>query len=319
MVNERRRSVEQTTLRSTIVNTIYRTTFFDSQRFLRMSLPILFINHCLPKYAIFFKSKMHFTAYDRIEVFMREIALATGVENKNIIDYLKSQIKTKIDFCENIVTDYCDSNFYYLLLAFEEKYSEVVERIIRETIIEYIESVYKVKYLKRKIKNPISDTLTYDAYIKVLSVFDKATDISALENIIMLNETLFIDSFLEFRLAPLKHHWDNLAELSSDNITLFNSSTFLDIIRFLISTMENSVYKVKVVYDGEHFSVYNVPSENANVTKIADCNSSIDLVSSVINACPNYIDIYLKGSNNCEAVDFLSNVFTNRIKIYMKN
>lgn len=262
---------------------------------------------------------MHFTAYDRIEVYMREIALASGVSNKEIIDFLTANIKTKLDFCKTIVTNYSDSNFSYLLFACEDSYVQACESILRDIIVEYIESVYKVNYLKKKIKNPIGDNLTFDAYIKVLSIFDKSTDESALNNIIMLNQTLFIDSFLEFRLVPLKRHWDNLAELSSDNISLFNSSTFLDIIRFLINTMDNIVYKVKVVYDGENFSVYNMKSENDSVTKIAECKNSLDLITNVLNACPNYIDVYLKEQEECEAVSFLSNVFSNRLKIYMKS
>ena len=58
--------------------------------------------------------------------------------------------------------------------------------------------------------------------------------------------------------CPLKKHWSNLASVSSDNISLFNSGTFVDVIRFLINTMESMVYKVKVVCDGENFSVYNI-------------------------------------------------------------
>ena len=76
------------------------------------------------------------------------------------------------------------------------------------------------------IKNPLSDSLAYNAYVKVLAVFDKATDTNALKDIIVFSQTFFIDSFLEFRLAPLKTHWRNLANLSSDNIALFNSQSF---------------------------------------------------------------------------------------------
>ena len=211
------------------------------------------------------------------------------------------------------------SNFSYLLFACEDTYVDPCESILKDIIVEYIESIYKVDYLKRRIKNPLNETLTFDAYIKVLSIFDKATDISALANIIILNETFFIDSFLEFRLLPLKKHWDNLIELSSDNIALFNSSTFLDIIRYLINTMDNLVYKVKVVHDGERFSIYIMRYKDDSVTKIAECNSTHDLITNVLDSCPNYIDVYLKESTESEAVNFLSNVFTNRLKIYMNN
>ena len=250
---------------------------------------------------------------------MREMAIATGINNKEILQFLNANIKARLDFCKTIVTTYSDNNFSYLLFACDEAYLEPCEAIMRDIIIDYIESIYKVDFIKSKIKNPLTDSLAFNAYIKVLALFDKSTDESALRKIILLNQTFFIDSFLEFRLSPLKHHWENLATLSSDNITLFNSGTFIDVIKFLINTMDNVVYKVKVVCDGENFSIYNIKNKNDKIKKIADCSTSMDLITNVLSACPNYIDVYINTNNDCEAVSFLSNVFSNRLKIYSKN
>ena len=250
---------------------------------------------------------------------MKEIALATGLKNNNILQFLHANIKSRLDFCKTLVTTYSDSNFSYLLFACDEAFYEPCDAILRDIIIDYIESVYKVDYIKAKIKNNLAESLAFNAYVKVLALFDKATDENALKKIILFNQTFFIDSFLEFRLVPLKKHWDNLAELSSDNLTLFNSATFVDVIRYLINTMESIVYKVKVVCDGENFSIYNIKNKNDKVTKIAECHNALDLITNVLNSCPNYIDIYVNTSSNNEAVSFLSNVFSNRLKIYSKN
>ncbi len=250
---------------------------------------------------------------------MREIALATTVRNKDIIEFLHANLGSKIDFCKHIITNYADDNFIYLLFAFDETYIEPCEAILRDIIIDYIETNYKIDYLKSKIKNPLCDRMTFNAYIKVLALFDKSTDETALNKIILFNQTFFLDSFIEFRLSPLKKHWDNLAELSSDNMTLFNSGTFIDVIRFLINSMDNNVYKVKIVCNKENFSVYNMKNKNAKIKKIAECNNDLDLITNVLNSCPNYIDIYVNSDESHEAVKFLSNIFSNRLKIYMRN
>ena len=250
---------------------------------------------------------------------MREIALATRVENKKIIDFLQMHLKNRLDFCKTIITNYCDNNFCYLLFACDEAFVRVSEEIVRDIIIDYIESVYKVNFIRQLIKNPLNDTLAFNAYIKVLSIFDKATDMNALKDIIMFNQTFFIDSFLEFRLDPLKTHWRNLANLSSDNIALFNAGTFVDVIRFLINTMDSDNYKVKVVCDNDCYKVYNIKTKNDNVKKIAECKNALELITNVLNSCPNYVDVYLTSDSDNEAVSFLSNVFTNRLKIYSKN
>lgn len=250
---------------------------------------------------------------------MREIALATRVENKKILDFLQTNIRNRMDFCQTITTNYCDNNFSYLLFACDNEFVKICEEIIREIIIDYVECVYKVDFLKGMIKNPQNDTLAFNAYIKVLAIFDKITDANALKDIILFNQTFFIDSFLEFRLEPLKTHWRNLANLSSDNIKLFNSGTFIDIIRFLINAMDNDVYKVKVVCDSDCYKIYNIKTKNDSVKKITECKNALELITNVLNFCPNYVDVYTSTDNENEAVSFLSNVFTNRLKIYSKN
>lgn len=250
---------------------------------------------------------------------MREIALATGLKNEGIINFIRNNVRTRMDFCKTIVTTYSDNNFNFLLFACDENFVEQCENVLRDIIIEYIEGIYKVNFLKNKIKNPLKDNLAFNAYIKVLSIFDKATDETALKQIIFFNQTFFIDSFLEFRLAPLKQHWDNLATLSSDNLVMFNSGTFLDLIRYLINTMDSEIYKVKVVCKDNNFSIYNMKNKDAKVKKIADCCDAVDLITNVLNLVPSYVDVYLNEDQVDEAVNFLSNVFTNRLKIHMKN
>lgn len=250
---------------------------------------------------------------------MKEIALACKAKNESIIEFLHTNVASRIDFCQTIITKYCDNNFCYLLFACDEHFVDACEKILREIIIEYIETVYKVDYLKKKIKNPTKNSLTFNAYIKVLAIFDKTTDENALSNIMLLNNTFFVDSFLEFRLNPLKKHWDNLIELSINNLEMFNNNTFVDLIRYLINAMDSVVYKVKVICNGENFSIYNMKNKNAKIQKIAVCQDSQELVSNVLSSCPSYIDIYMNNAYEDEALSFLSNVFTNRLKIFMKN
>lgn len=273
----------------------------------------------LTNFAKKFMSKNIFSAYISYEVFMKEVALACRVKNNKILKFLQTELKNQLDFCNIITTNYADNNFSYLLFAFDESLSQTIEKVIRNSIIEYVESIYKIAYLKKKIKNPINDNLIFNAYIKVLSIFDKSTDISTLEKIILFNQTFFIDSFLEFRLVPLKKHWDNLAELSSENLTIFTTSTLLDVIKFLLTTIDRESYKVKIVVKDDIFSIYNMQNKNSKIIKIAECDNGQDLISNIFNNCPTYIDVYVNSTHENDAVSFLSNVFSNRLKIYSKN
>ena len=79
-------------------------------------------------------SKIKFSAYYSIEVIMREVALAARTKNKEILSFLHTNIQPKLDFCKSIITNYSDNNFAYLLFAFDEVYTNQVEKIIREKL-----------------------------------------------------------------------------------------------------------------------------------------------------------------------------------------
>ena len=59
-------------------------------------------------------------------------------------------------------------------------------------------------------------------------------------------------------------------------------------------------------------------TKNEKIQKIAECKNSLELITNVLNSCPSYIDIYTKDDESNEAVSFLSNVFANRLKIFLK-
>ncbi len=249
---------------------------------------------------------------------MKEIAIASQIKNKDIIDYLYSEIKKREDLTNTIITNYSDNNFSYILFACNEDFIYELENNLRKIIIDYIENVYKVEFFKKTIKNPLKDTLAFNAYVSVLSQFDRETDENALSKMMLLNQTFFIDSFLEFRLNPLKTHWSMMAELTSDNISMLNTDTFQDVIRFLINTMENNLYKIKVVCDKSHFSVYQMKNRDSKLKKTADYKNSLDLIANVLKNCPNYIDVYVDTKETNDAVSFLSGIYANRLKIFSK-
>ena len=83
--------------------------------------------------------------------------------------------------------------------------------------------------------------------------------------------------------------------------------------------MDSENYKVKVICDSGSYKIYNIKSKNDKLKKIAECDNSTELITSVLNSCPSYVDVYLTTNSENEAVSFLSNVFTNRLKIYSKN
>lgn len=248
---------------------------------------------------------------------MYEVALASRRANVDKLNYVYD-ILTKYLSDDNIViTRYSDNNFSYVLLAGDTKHKDKYESIIKQTVISYIINVYKYEYLRESIPCTPSAGLSYEAYIKVLSLFDKSTDEKILNKIIILNQTFFIDSFIEFRMEPLLVHWKELCDLAKDNTTFFlESDTFLDIIRFLVNSMEINCKKIKIMCNDNIYSLYSTQEVGDEVKKVCDSYGKMDLISQVLTLSPMSIDVYISGDRKDEAVGFLSDVYTDRLKIF---
>lgn len=249
---------------------------------------------------------------------MWELALACRRTNFYATDYIYNIINKYITDGKLILTKYNDKNFEYVLFACEWKDKSKYEPIIKQAIINYIVDDYKCNYLKKRIKLEALDNFSYDAYIKVLSLFDKSSDQKLLENLIILNQTFFVDSFIEFRISQLMDRWNELCDLAQDNSSYFvNSGTFLEIIRFLVNSMDTNCKKIKILCNEGAYSIYHSADNIEEVVeKIGESYGKLDLISKVLSISPMNIDVYVTSSADDEAVGFLSDIYMNRLKIF---
>lgn len=250
---------------------------------------------------------------------MYELSLACRRANQHSIEYIYDILNKYITQSNNVVlTRHNDNVFCYILFACDEKKKEEFEPIIKQAIISYIINIYKCDFLKKNIKINLTDDFSYDAYIKVLSLFDKSTDENILGKLIMLNQSFFIDSFTEFRMSPLTAHWDELCDLAKDNSMFFlSSSTFIEIIRFLVNSMDTTCKKIKILCSNGTYSIYDVVEQSDEVKKVGDSFCKLDLISQVLTISPMNIDVYVNHDYNDEALGFLSDIYTNRLKIFV--
>lgn len=250
---------------------------------------------------------------------MYELSLACRRANQSSIQYIYDILNKYITQNTNvIITRHDDNVFCYILFACNEKKKDEYDAIIKQAIISYIINVYKCDYLKKNIKISLTDDFSYDAYIKVLSLFDKSTDENILDKLIVLNQSLFIDSFIEFRMTPLIAHWNELCDLAKDNSMFFlSSSSFIEIIRFLVNSMDTTCKKIKILCKDGVYSIYSVIEQSDEVKKVGDSFCKLDLISQVLTISPMNIDVYVNNDYNDEALGFLSDVYTSRLKIYV--
>lgn len=244
---------------------------------------------------------------------MWEFALIASINNKRIINYIYKMMKSYVQDKSCVLTTDENERESLILFACAKGKKDYYQEMIKLCVIDYIINVYKYEYLIKNINNFLPDEITFKSFIKVLSLYDKQTDESILKKSININNVFYIDSFLQFRLAPLIERWTELCEIARENCEFFlTSDSFMDIMRFLVATMEENCEKIKICVKKDGYTLYNTNNDN-NAEKIEDCNTPFSLISSVLKICPKFIDVYFNDNFDDQGIVFLKNVFDDRL------
>ena len=118
-------------------------------------------------------------------------------------------------------------------------------RKLKDVLADVIVTDCKTYYIASRLKLPLGDPVALDAFIKILSLFDRETDKIIAKTIIKITPQFHLDSFFEFMLDVLKSRWDEVCLLANENTHyLVCRKTFLELLHFLVSNLTESDEKL---------------------------------------------------------------------------
>lgn len=173
---------------------------------------------------------------------------------------------------------------------------------------------FKRDFLKQNII--VSENMQgyYDAFIKVLTYFDTELEKQIVMRVLNYSKTIVLESYLNFKLMPLKQKWKELCLITSTNNKLFlKSETFLELLKFLISNIEPKSDCVIVSFKAPCM----VFKERKNNMVAVDAFENVDefeLVSQLIELAPMHIKI-VPDSNKNPTVRLIQELFAGKTEM----
>jgi len=166
----------------------------------------------------------------------------------------------------------------------------------------------KTYYINERIKLPIGDNLVACAFTSALSTFDRDTDKIIAKTLIRLTPQINLDSFYEFGLYVLKSRWDEVCLLANENrCYLLCQSTFMELLRFLISNIDGMCDEAHIVMNGERLEVLGgglKPIENIYIND--SLPNDIQIVNKLVVLAPKRIFLH---TANDALKDSIQNIF----------
>ena len=241
---------------------------------------------------------------------MWEFSLNLTSENKEIASSIQNSLSLSLSPINGLITSSEQGNIISILIAVENQYAEELKSVISSLITEVICTKFKADFLNNYLFLPLQDKAGLFAFKKALLNFDKQTDKYIIKKSLCLSNTLFLESFFEFRLTKLKEKWTELVALSNDNKDfLVCRESFIDLLKFLVDNLDICEDEISVIKEDDGYRIIDC----ANKFYTNRIISQEKVVSSVIELSPQRINLYFDQSSN--ETNLLERIFEERIII----
>lgn len=244
---------------------------------------------------------------------MRELNIAINPQDARFLDYLKSNLNLpKI----KIYSAICQlNNMAVFSIATKDEEFEQVESKLKQLLSDLILFIYKERFLMENINFTQMQTPFQPALLKALVLFDSETDKLYIQSKLNLNKDVYLDSFFNFQLQPLKNRWQEYVELTNENTNMLQSEAFLDLLKFLIATIKPKTKQVNVYFNGHQFEFKDKNLKTIPSNFSAPDDDEATLITTLITLAPSVINLHCISTLSNNTFKILYYIFDKRINL----
>ena len=235
-------------------------------------------------------------------------------DSENFVDKIRPFIKET----KGVVISIFLQDAYKVLVAVPIEKREQAMSLLKENLAEMILINYKKEYIMSKLNFEVDHSVNMRVFLQTLICFDSDVDKQIIVESLNFDKSIYLNSFINFRLKFLKNKWDELVTLANDNIMyLLSEDSFVELIKFLISNLEYRCYAVNIFSKQNCYLLCDMEGKVIN-DFLLDKNIVYDdnkLLTSLIALNPEKIIIHCNSFLKENLLKNLYNVFANRIEI----
>ena len=165
---------------------------------------------------------------------MYQITLGTDKSYCEWISVLAPRIKNRIKTSIVVVEE--NGERVYLGVALKNKGE--ADKIIQSILYDFFLKDVKAEYLYSTIKRYDANEFLVQVYVKILKRFNTFDERQVLAESLVLHSNFSLDGFYKFKLASLKEKWNELLNLTYNNLDLLmDENSFSLLIENLISCL----------------------------------------------------------------------------------
>ncbi len=244
---------------------------------------------------------------------MWEFSIEAKQKNSHLIDYISERIENALSSVQGVKSVVSLGDKTCIAIGCDDVFAKQLEGVLRVVICDTICEKMKFDFLKNNIDLTLSNEKLFDAFVKVYTYFDCDLERKIIVRNLVLKDKLVLESFLEFRLQPLKMKWKEMCNLTNSSSNVFlKSETFVELLKFLISNLDIKC-KCLVIDFNDGCKFYEEDGNSLVALVNFEENDEMGIITQVIELCPAKLKI-ICGKDN-QIVSTLAELFDKRVEI----
>ena len=251
-----------------------------------------------------------FTQYYQHGDSMWEITIKSNLEHQNALTYISTMLFDH--FANKVVIGRYAGRTPCLSIATKDEFKNEVWDFLRRLLCDVFCEQFKYEFLENNITFISSESKFFQPFIKVYTYFDLELEHSIAYRMLECMPSINLESYLNFKLHPLKNKWKDLCNITNNNSSAFLSSeTFLSLLKFLIDNLDYRTDSV-VVSLQDNCMLYEDKSTNEQVFQALDKNE-MQVICSLIDLSPRKIIVH-KNAKMHDLQQLIVELFDTRVQ-----
>lgn len=246
---------------------------------------------------------------------MWEITLKANKNHAYMLDYINEKLNLEFEN-EIVVGQYYGRQTCFLSIATKnENNSKVYERLKRHLCTVFCEQ-FKHEFIESHLSCINSNNPYFNLFVKLYTYFDLELENSIAFRLIECKRCVVLESYFNFKLAPLKKKWNELCNIINNNSQVIEDENFLSLLKFLIENLEQKTDCVVLsLIDG--CVVYEDEKTKQKIWSALP-EKQMDIVCKIIEMAPKKIVVYAN-SNSGAILNILKTLFDSKLQILSYN
>ncbi len=246
---------------------------------------------------------------------MWEFEIVCDLENQDLLKYIQKNLGEVIRKNDGVMALITNGDSLFLSIGAKQEKTPEIKAHLRLLICDVICEKMKQRFMENNLILPQNQSNLFNTFVKVCTYFDRELERQiVLRALDLKDKKINLKSFLFFKLHNLLNKWQELCDLTNQNIiTILKKDNFVELLKFLLQSIDSKCQSV-ILELHDKCLIYHDTQNDFDIITSIDINDNFGVLAKLIELNPYLIKIHTDESN-FEIINLVRSVFEDRVEL----